>query len=81
VGPHDGGGRLQRHVNDGRGRPLDIDAPRAVSDTFPSGIHNRGDTVGSADRGAASIEDVTTRRLVAWASGCSRTSISTACTT
>ena len=32
---------------------IEIDAPHVVSDTFASGINNRGDVVGSSDRGTA----------------------------
>jgi uncharacterized membrane protein len=45
--------RSYGYVDHGRGRPLELDAPGVVSDTFPSGINNHGDIVGLADRGAA----------------------------
>jgi uncharacterized membrane protein len=41
------------YLADGRGRLIEIDAPAVASDTFPSGINNRGDVVGASDRGAA----------------------------
>ena len=41
------------YLADGRGRLIEIDAPRVASDTFPAGVNNRGEVVGHADRGAA----------------------------
>jgi uncharacterized membrane protein len=41
------------YLGDGRGRLIEIDAPGAVSDTFPSGINNRGEIVGYSDAGTA----------------------------
>jgi probable HAF family extracellular repeat protein len=41
------------YLADGRGGLIEIDAPAVASDTFPSGINNRGDIVGASDRGAA----------------------------
>jgi uncharacterized membrane protein len=41
------------YLADGRGTPIEFDVPGVASDTFPSGVNNRGDVVGFADRGAA----------------------------
>jgi uncharacterized membrane protein len=41
------------YLADGRGRPIELDAPAVASDTFPTGINNRGEIVGSSDRGGA----------------------------
>jgi uncharacterized membrane protein len=41
------------YLADRRRRLIEIDAPAVVSDTFPTGINNRGEIVGSSDRGAA----------------------------
>ena len=41
------------YLADGRGRPIEIDAPRVASDTFPAGVNNRGAIVGYSDQGTA----------------------------
>jgi uncharacterized membrane protein len=41
------------YLADGRGQPLEIDAPGVVSDTFAWGTNNQGEIVGYSDRGAA----------------------------
>jgi uncharacterized membrane protein len=41
------------YLADGRGQPIEIDAPGVVSDTYASGINNRGQIVGSFDQGSA----------------------------
>lgn len=41
------------YLADGRGQPDELDAPGVVSDTFPAGINDRGEIVGSSDRGSA----------------------------
>jgi uncharacterized membrane protein len=57
----DDGGRLigvsglvsYGYLADGRGRPLEIDAPGVASDTFAAGINNRGEIAGYSDEGAS----------------------------
>jgi hypothetical protein len=41
------------YLEDGRGKPIEFDAPGVVSNTFPSGINNRGEVVGYSDEGGA----------------------------
>ena len=41
------------YLADGRGQPLEIDAPAVVSDTVPQGVNNRGEIVGYSDVGSA----------------------------
>ena len=41
------------YLADGRGRPLEIDAPAVASDTVPSGVNGRGEIVGFSDVGSA----------------------------
>ena len=45
------------YLADGRGRLIEIDAPGVVSDTVPTGVNNRGEIVGHADRGTARSYD------------------------
>ena len=41
------------YLADGRGQPIEIDAPAVVSDTVPLGINSRGEVVGYPDVGSA----------------------------